>query len=228
MSAAKLFPFIVLVVGTPPKPASVWSPVLVPETVAFDGTVSVAETVPPAIVNPFAADVGVKPLTVLFVSASTPANVARVPDAGNVTFVAAPTVNVVLNAPLVVRFPPSVIVLAPLLTPVPPYCPVIRLPFQVPEVIVPTVAISVPMSFEEAIDPASIPFVTFNAPIVVTPVFDIVISPVTAVDVGTFVALPTIIFALVRFANLEYAIPAAGSTSALIIWLHDGLPAALP
>ena len=44
----------------------------------------------------------------------------NVPDVGNMTEVAAIVVTVVLNAPLVVKLPPSVIVLAPLLTPVPP------------------------------------------------------------------------------------------------------------
>jgi hypothetical protein len=45
----------------------------------------------------------------------------NVPDVGRVTLVVPVTVNVVLNAPEVVKFPPSVIVLDPLLTPVPPY-----------------------------------------------------------------------------------------------------------
>jgi hypothetical protein len=44
----------------------------------------------------------------------------NVPDVGRVTDVDAVAVSVVLNAPDVVRFPPNVIVLEPLLTPVPP------------------------------------------------------------------------------------------------------------
>jgi hypothetical protein len=46
--------------------------------------------------------------------------VASVPDVGNVTPVTPVMVNVLANAPLVVNEPPKVIVLAPLLTPVPP------------------------------------------------------------------------------------------------------------
>src|SRR5438552_16355017 len=56
---------------------------------------------------------------VLLLKASAPASVANVPVVGKVTPVAAVIVNVVANAPLVVRFPPSVIVPV-LLTPVPP------------------------------------------------------------------------------------------------------------
>ena len=44
----------------------------------------------------------------------------RLPETGKVTLVVAVDVRVVLNAPDVVRFPPNVIVLDPLLTPVPP------------------------------------------------------------------------------------------------------------
>ena len=40
----------------------VWSPVLVPLTEASKGTVNVLEVVPPAMVKPVAADVGVNPL----------------------------------------------------------------------------------------------------------------------------------------------------------------------
>jgi len=57
--------------------------------------------------------------------------------------------------------------------PVPPYWEPMSVPCQMPEVIVPIVArfarlvISVPMSFDPAIEPASIVFVTLPAPIVV-------------------------------------------------------------
>jgi len=67
----------------------------------------------------------------------------NVPDVGRVTLVLAVAVKVVLNAPLVVRFPPNVMVLLPLFTPVPPYVPLTRLPFQVPDVMVPNVVIDV-------------------------------------------------------------------------------------
>jgi hypothetical protein len=69
-----------------------------------------------------------------------------VPVVGSVTFVAPVVVNVnedaplVVNAPPVVIFPPVVIVLVLLLTPVPPYAPVIIVAFHVPDVIVPTAA----------------------------------------------------------------------------------------
>jgi hypothetical protein len=48
------------------------------------------------------------------------AELTSVPEVGRVTLVAPVTVNVVLKAPLVVKFPPSVMVDAPLFTPVPP------------------------------------------------------------------------------------------------------------
>ena len=57
---------------------------------------------------------------VLFVNVSVLARVARVPVVGSVTFVLAVEARVVANAPDVVRSPPKVMVLLPLLTPVPP------------------------------------------------------------------------------------------------------------
>ena len=60
---------------------------------------------------------------VLFVKVSAPANVANVPEAGSVTFVAAEVVNTVLNPPAVSKFPANVIVLPVLSTPVPPFAP---------------------------------------------------------------------------------------------------------
>lgn len=47
-------------------------------------------------------------------------SVAKVPEVGRVTLVAPVVVNVIAFAPEVVKFPPNVIVLEPLLTPVPP------------------------------------------------------------------------------------------------------------
>lgn len=78
------------------------------------------------------------PLIVLFVRVSAPANVASVPVDGSVTLVVAPSVSVRPNAPEVVKLPPRVIVLPLLLTPVPPYWPVITVPCQTPVPIVPT------------------------------------------------------------------------------------------
>ena len=66
------------------------------------------------------------PLMVLLVSVSTPARVARVPESGKVTLVAPVVVRFRENAPVVVKdpavdkFPPTVMVLDPLSTPVPP------------------------------------------------------------------------------------------------------------
>ena len=68
---------------------------------------------------------------VLFVNVSVPANVAIVPVVGKVIFVSPVLVNVVLKLPAVVKslavkiFPPKVMVLPKLFTPVPPYCPAI-------------------------------------------------------------------------------------------------------
>ena len=49
---------------TPPVNDIVWSPVFVPDTVALEGTVSVLEVVPPAIVKPMACAANVRPFTV--------------------------------------------------------------------------------------------------------------------------------------------------------------------
>ena len=62
-------------------------------------------------------------VSVLLVSVSVPAKVASVPVVGNVTEVRAVEVNVVANAPEVVKLPPSVIVLPVFATPVPPLAP---------------------------------------------------------------------------------------------------------
>ena len=108
---------------------------LLPLTVALLFTVTVFDAVPPDIVNPLAAGVGVMPLIVLFVKASTPAKVAKVPVAGKINSVAPvvfkvmsdalpePVVPVVVNAAPVFTLPPRVIVLPVLATPVPPFAP---------------------------------------------------------------------------------------------------------
>ena len=67
--------------------------------------------------------------------------VASVPEVGSVTLVSPVVVRVKLNAPEVTKFPPSVIVLLPLFTPVPPYVGLIKDPFQVPVPMVPIVLI---------------------------------------------------------------------------------------
>jgi hypothetical protein len=59
-------------------------------------------------------------VNVLFVNVSVPANVAKVPVVGRVTLVVAVEFKVVAKAPEVTKFPPKVIVLEPLFTPVPP------------------------------------------------------------------------------------------------------------
>jgi len=79
-------------------------------------TFRVLEVVPPAIVNPSALEVGVKPFIVLFVSASLPARVDRVPVVGSVTFVDPVVVRVsafvpeVVNEDAVVKAPPRDVV----------------------------------------------------------------------------------------------------------------------
>ena len=65
---------------------------------------------------------------------------ASVPLVGNVTFVLFVVVSVNVCAPLCVKFPPNVIVLLPLFTPVPPYVGLMIVPFQTPVVIVPSVS----------------------------------------------------------------------------------------
>jgi hypothetical protein len=59
-------------------------------------------------------------VNVLFVNVSVPAHVAKVPVVGSVTVVVPVEVRVVGKAPEVTKFPPKVIVLEPLFTPVPP------------------------------------------------------------------------------------------------------------
>ena len=63
---------------------------------------------------------------------AAPANVATVPVVGKVNAVLLVVVNVVVCAPDVVKFPPNVMVLPVLATPVPPYCPATTVPIHVP------------------------------------------------------------------------------------------------
>jgi len=72
---------------------------------------------------PRRGEVSVGLVKILLVKVSVPAKVAKVPVVGSVTVVAAAEVNVVENAPEVVRFPPSVIIFPVLATPVPPLAP---------------------------------------------------------------------------------------------------------
>ena len=69
--------------------------------------------------------------------------VAKVPEVGNVTAVAAVMVKVLAKAPDVVKLPPKVSVDRPLLTPVPPKVGCTTFAFQVPDVMVPRVVIEV-------------------------------------------------------------------------------------
>jgi hypothetical protein len=99
--------------------------------VASPDNVSVFEfVVPPAILKPVGAAVKLKSLMVLFVSASVPSSVDKIPEVGSVRVVVLVVFKVisapVFDTPVVVKFlpvlifPPRVIVLLPLLTPVPP------------------------------------------------------------------------------------------------------------
>ena len=67
--------------------------------------------------------------------------------------------------------------------PVPPLMAATAVPVQVPEVIVPTVAISVPTNFAAVMDPANMALVTFKAPMAVAkePVPEPVTSPVRVI-----------------------------------------------
>lgn len=93
--------------------------------------VAVGKVVPPAV-NTLVPDRVSAPVTevvpdkialliVLFVNVSVPERVDKMPEVGNVIFVAAVVVKIVLKLPEVLKFPASVIVLFPLFTPVPPY-----------------------------------------------------------------------------------------------------------
>jgi hypothetical protein len=79
----------------------------------------------------------VVPLTLVTV----PVVVDKVPDVGKVTFVTPVMVKVLAKAPEVVKLPPRVKVLAPLLTPVPPKVGDTIVPCQTPVPIVPRVVI---------------------------------------------------------------------------------------
>lgn len=94
---------------------------------------------------------------VLFVRVSEPARVLKVPVVGSVTFVAPVVVSVSEFAPDVTKFPASVIVLEPLLTPVPPYVEPITDPFHVPVVIVPRVVKLEEVTPDANVDPVSVP-----------------------------------------------------------------------
>jgi hypothetical protein len=82
-----------------------------------------ATPVPPyaaPITVPFQVPVVTVPIDTKLLSVVT-AVFTRVPVVGRVTEVLAVAVSVVVKAPEVVKFPPSVIVLPVLATPVPPY-----------------------------------------------------------------------------------------------------------
>ena len=99
-------------------------------------TVSLSKVTTPAAIDPVPVIVGL--VNVLLANVSTPSNVAKVPVVGSVIFVAPAAVKFVAYAPVVDKFPPNVNVLAPLLTPVPPYVGLTIVPCQTPVPIVPT------------------------------------------------------------------------------------------
>ncbi len=94
-----------------------------PDILALLATVSVLMVVPPAIVNPVRLLVSCRPLKLLFVNASAPDNVAKVPLIGRETLVVPIVFKVKAFDPLVVKLPPKVMVLPVLFTPVPPFAP---------------------------------------------------------------------------------------------------------
>jgi hypothetical protein len=98
--------------------------------------------------------------SIVDVTVPVSADEIKVPLAGRVTLVAAVVVNVSAKFPDVVNvfaveiLPPSVIVLVPLLTPVPPYVPPMTDPFHVPDVMLPVTLVS-PLTIR--------PFFTMNS-----------------------------------------------------------------
>jgi len=105
----------------------------------------------------------------------TPVNVwpasvlARVEDVvGNVWVAVPPAANVVLNAPVVTKFPASVIVNPVLATPVPPYWPVITPPFHVPVMVDPRSASEPPPLGNVQVELDGIANVGLKAPVYVT------------------------------------------------------------
>ena len=91
------------------------------------------------------------------------------------TAVVADTVRVEAKLPEIVRVEAALLAI-----PVPPYAVPRTEPFQVPAVIVPTVAISVPTSFAAVIDPANMALVTFKAPMAVAKMIHPTPDPVTS------------------------------------------------
>ena len=94
------------------------------------------------------------------------------------TAVVPETVRVEAKLPEIVRVEAALLAI-----PVPPYAVPRTEPFQVPAVIVPTVAISVPTSFAAVMDPANMALVTLRAPMAVAklPVPVPVTSPVRVI-----------------------------------------------
>ena len=92
-------------------------------------------------------------------------------------------------------------VTVPVKTPVPLL--VIAPAFHVPLVMVPTVAMSVPTSFDAAMLPASMAFVTLPEPMAVTPPLVIVTSPDMLTAVAALLPLPTQMLADVSEGRLE-------------------------
>jgi hypothetical protein len=115
-----------------------------------------------------------------------PLIVASVPDVGNVTLVAPVVVNVTALDGVVVKFPPNVIVLPVFATPVPPYCPLITDPFQVPVPIVPTDVNDEFKTPEFRVDPVNVPAaagtVISAVPLKLTPLINRAFCNAVAVD----------------------------------------------
>ena len=92
-----------------------------PEAVVWPVPPEPTANVPASVTAPVVDVEGVRPVVPAENDATVLAVVASVPVVGSVTAVVPVTVNVVAKAPDVVRFPPSVSVFVPLLTPVPPF-----------------------------------------------------------------------------------------------------------
>jgi hypothetical protein len=126
--------------GAPFVPTGSFARVLAPDAYRISPVVYEVSPVPP-YTGPIAVAFHVPAVTVPIddkLERVVTAVLTSVPDVGRVTDVFPVAVNVVVNAPEVVKSPPIVIVFPVFATPVPPYWPATTEPFQVPVAIVPT------------------------------------------------------------------------------------------
>jgi hypothetical protein len=148
-------------------------------------------------------DVIVGDKIVLLVKVSVPAKVAIVPVVGNVIFVSPKLIKVVLNVPAVVNalavliLPPKVIVLPVLLTPVPPYCPVIGpVKAAVPSKSLPYILLAVANLVDVLALPAKLAVIMFELKFPFSSLFTKVLGVLVDVAEATAAAIFAIVDAL--------------------------------